>query len=120
MVERPSGLAMTGTTSKEENSMRIGLSILSGALLVCFGAGVALAQEQYPTRTVRLIVPTSPGAVTDIIARALGQALSQSWGQPFVIDNRPGGDETLGIEATAKSPPDGYTVVLSSKGGITA
>ena len=58
--------------------------------------------------------------MTDIITRALGQALSQSWGQPFVVDNRPGGDETLGIEATAKSPPDGYTLVVSSNGGITA
>ena len=95
-------------------------SLFAGMLILALGTGGTLAQDQYPSRTVKLIVPTSPGAVTDIIARALGQALSQSWGQPFVIDNRPGGDETLGIEATAKSPPDGYTVVLSSNGGITA
>ena len=95
-------------------------SLFAGMLILALGTGGTLAQDQYPNRTVKLIVPTSPGAVTDIIARALGQALSQSWGQPFVIDNRPGGDETLGIEATAKSPPDGYTVVLSSNGGITA
>ena len=100
--------------------MRVKASLFAGMLILALGAGGALAQDQYPSRTVKLIVPTSPGAVTDIIARALGQALSQSWGQPFVIDNRPGGDETLGIEATAKSPPDGYTVVLSSNGGITA
>jgi tripartite-type tricarboxylate transporter receptor subunit TctC len=100
--------------------MRVTASLFAGILILALGAGGALAQDQYPSRTVKLIVPTSPGAVTDIIARALGQALSQSWGQPFVIDNRPGGDETLGIEATAKSPPDGYTVVLSSNGGITA
>ena len=100
--------------------MRVTASLFAGMLILALGAGGALAQDQYPSRTVKLIVPTSPGAVTDIIARALGQALSQSWGQPFVIDNRPGGDETLGIEATAKSPPDGYTLVLSSNGGITA
>ena len=96
-----SGGGRTGCASKQACSVE--------CIVLALGAGGALAQDQYPNRTVKLIVPTSPGAVTDIIARALGQALSQSWGQPFVIDNRPGGDETLGIEATAKSPPDGYT-----------
>ena len=100
--------------------MGLKASMLGGIIVLALGAGGALAQDQYPNRTVKLIVPTSPGAVTDIISRALGQALSQSWGQPFVVDNRPGGDETLGIDATAKSPPDGYTLVVSSNGGITA
>ncbi len=100
--------------------MRLKAAMLGGFVFLALGSGDTLAQDQYPSRTVKLVVPTSPGAVTDIIARALGQALSQSWGQPFVVDNRPGGDETLGIEATAKSPPDGYTLVLSSNGGITA
>ena len=100
--------------------MGLKASMLGGIIVLALGAGGALAQDQYPNRTVKLIVPTSPGAVTDIITRALGQALSQSWGQPFVVDNRPGGDETLGIDATAKSPPDGYTLVVSSNGGITA
>ena len=66
-------------------------SYFAGMLIaLALGSGWPLAQEQYPNRTVKLIVPTSPGAVTDIIARALGQALSQSWGQPFVSTTAPG------------------------------
>ena len=65
--------------------------------LLFVAASAASAQDQYPSRTVKIIVPTSPGAVTDILARALGQAISQSWGQAVIIDNRPGGDETIGV-----------------------
>src|SRR5262249_42622939 len=67
-------------------------------LLALAAAGVALAQEQYPARTIKIVVPTNPGAVTDVLARSVGQALSQSWGQPVVVDNRPGADETLGVD----------------------
>jgi tripartite-type tricarboxylate transporter receptor subunit TctC len=84
------------------------------------GGGVGQAQEQYPSRAVRIVVPTSPGATTDILARAIGQALSQAWGQPFIVDNRPGADEMIGDEIIAKSPPDGYTLGVVSHGGITA
>lgn len=94
--------------------------IINGFLFLVIGAGAALAQAQYPNGTIRIVVPTNPGAVTDILARAIGQALSQSWGQPVVIDNRPGGDETLGADAVAKSPPDGYTLLLTSNGALTA
>jgi tripartite-type tricarboxylate transporter receptor subunit TctC len=58
--------------------------------------------------------------VTDILARSIGQALSQAWGQAIVIDNRPGADEMIGNEIIAKSPPDGYTLGVVSNGGITA
>ena len=95
------------------------VGILS-ALLLLLAAGPASAQDAYPSRTVKIVVPTSPGAVTDVLARAIGQAMSQSWGQPVIIDNRPGGDETLGGEAVARSAPDGYTLLISSNGGITA
>jgi tripartite-type tricarboxylate transporter receptor subunit TctC len=80
----------------------------------------AWAQERWPDRPVRLIVPTSPGAVTDILARAIGQALSESWGQPVIIDNRPGADEMLGNELVAKAVPDGLTLGVVSNAGITA
>jgi tripartite-type tricarboxylate transporter receptor subunit TctC len=96
--------------------------VLAGAMLSLSlgGRGVALAQDQYPNRAVRIVVPTSPGATTDILARAIGQALSQAWGQPFIVDNRPGADEMIGDELIAKSPPDGYTLGIVSNGGITA
>jgi tripartite-type tricarboxylate transporter receptor subunit TctC len=95
-------------------------SILGGILILILAAGASSAQEQYPNRTIKMVVPTNPGAVTDILARALGQAISQSWGQAVVIDNRPGGDETLGADAVAKSPADGYTLLLTSNGAMTA
>src|ERR1700731_2742008 len=75
------------------------------------GAAAALpfaarAEDQYPTRTVRIIVPSTPGGITDLLARVIGQGLSQSWGQPVVIENRPGADELIGTEAVVKAPPN--------------
>ena len=100
--------------------MRIRVVLLGAMLSLNLGGGVGLAQEQYPNRAVRIVVPTSPGATTDILARAIGQALSQAWGQPFIVDNRPGADEMIGDEVIAKSPPDGYTLGVVSHGGLTA
>jgi tripartite-type tricarboxylate transporter receptor subunit TctC len=105
---------------KEHPAMRSLIAVLSAIAILLPATGSAPAQDPYPNRTVKIMVPTSAGAVTDVLARAIGQAMSQSWGQPVVIDNRPGGDETLGGEAVTKSPPDGYTILLSSNGGITA
>ncbi len=100
--------------------MRTFIALVSAILSLALDTGAGLAQDQYPNRTVRIIVPTSPGAVTDVLARAIGQALSQSWGQPVIIDNRPGADEMIGDEIVARSPPDGYTLGVVSNGGITA
>jgi tripartite-type tricarboxylate transporter receptor subunit TctC len=72
---------------------------------------LAMAQA-YPTRPVRIIVATSAGGATDILARLLGQWLSERLGQPFVIENRPGGGGNIGTEAVAKAAPDGYTLLL--------
>lgn len=94
--------------------------LLLSALAMFTSAVNARAQEPYPTRTVKIIVPTSPGAITDVLARAIGQALSQRWGQPVIVDNRPGADEMIGNEMIAKATPDGYTIGVVSHGGITA
>ena len=69
--------------------MRTRITIVTMALALALASGPAAAQEQYPNRTVRIIVPTSPGAVTDVLARAIGQSLSQAWGQPVIVDDRP-------------------------------
>lgn len=74
-------------------------------------AGVAAAQS-YPSKPVRFILPFPPGGPTDILGRMLGQKLSDQLGQPVVADNRPGAGGNLGAEVAAKSPPDGYTIVL--------
>ena len=85
------------------------LAIASCALV----SGAALAQA-YPTKTIRLILPFPPGGPTDLIGRMVAQKLSAQVAQSVVADNRPGASGNLGLELTAKSPPDGYTIVLSS------
>ena len=72
----------------------------------------AYAQAPYPTRPVRLIVPSSPGGGTDIIARIVGPKLSERLGQPVVIENRAGAGTMIGGEVVAKAPPDGYTLLM--------
>jgi tripartite-type tricarboxylate transporter receptor subunit TctC len=78
------------------------------ALLAPFAAR---AQGQFPDRTVRYIVPFPPGGLTDIMARLVGQKLSEIWSRPVVIENRAGGNALIGADAVAKSAPDGYTLL---------
>jgi tripartite-type tricarboxylate transporter receptor subunit TctC len=83
------------------------------AALCVLTSNIALAQA-YPAKAVRLVLPFPPGGPTDLLGRAVAQKLSDQIGQPVVADNRPGAGGNLGLEVTAKSPPDGYTLVLSS------
>src|SRR3954471_6344096 len=72
------------------------------------------AQQAWPTRPVRVIVPFALGGATDLVARILGPALAESLGQPFVIENRPGASGNIGVEIAAKAPPDGYTLLVGN------
>src|SRR5262245_29545012 len=72
---------------------------------------IARAQA-YPARPVRIIVPAAPSGAFDIMARLIGQRLSERLGQPFVIDNRPGGGTNIGTEAVVRAPADGYTLLI--------
>src|SRR5437773_7587998 len=74
-------------------------------------ASAAMAQT-YPSKPLRLVLPYTPGGVVDFIGRTLAQRLSDQFGQPVVADNRPGAGGIIGVEVTAKSAPDGYTLVL--------
>jgi tripartite-type tricarboxylate transporter receptor subunit TctC len=84
--------------------------LIGGAL-----AGVAapaVHAQTYPDRPIRIIVPFAPGGLNDVVARLIGPHLERSLGQPVVIDNRPGASGIVGTNATAKAPPDGYTLVM--------
>ena len=91
------------------------LSRLLAALLVAGAAATAQAQT-YPSKPIRMIVPFPPGGTTDILARAIGAELTKAWGQPVVIENRPGAGGNIGSEAVAKSPGDGYTLLMGTVG----
>ncbi len=87
------------------------LQLAAGA--AAFAAVSRIAQAQtYPTRLVRVIVPYPPGGPNDILARLMGQWLSERLGQPFVIDNRPGAGSNIGTEVVVKASPDGYTLLV--------
>jgi tripartite-type tricarboxylate transporter receptor subunit TctC len=87
------------------------LQLAAGAAALPAVSRVARAQT-YPARPVRWIVPFSPGGPTDILARLMGQWLSERLGQPFIIENRPGAGSNIGIEAVVRAPADGYTLLL--------
>jgi tripartite-type tricarboxylate transporter receptor subunit TctC len=72
----------------------------------------ALAQ-QFPAKPVKIVVPTTPGGATDALSRSIGARLSELWGQPVVVENKPGATQIIGGEYVAKSPPDGYTLIVS-------
>jgi len=84
----------------------------AAALAVAFVAAPAVAQPQFPTRPLRIIVPWPAGGVTDVVARIVGERLAQAIGQPVVVDNKPGATGFIGTELAARANPDGYTLLL--------
>ena len=87
------------------------------ALALCL-AGAALAQDKFPDKPVRFIVPFPPGGGTDALARILGAKLSEQWGQQVIIDNRAGAQGNIGTAAGAKAAPDGYTITFAHQGAL--
>src|SRR4030095_4641020 len=88
-------------------------SMMGAALALC--ASLAFGQG-YPNKPVKVIVPFTPGSATDILARSIGQKLAEQWGQPVIVENRAGAGGTIGAGVVAKSPPDGYTLMVHSSG----
>src|SRR4051794_10166320 len=84
------------------------------ALAASFATGIAGAQ--YPAKTVKVIVPFTPGSATDILGRVVAEQLTKALGHPFVVENRPGAGGIVGTEAAKNAAPDGYTLVMAGSG----
>ena len=84
-------------------------------LAIALFIGSAAAQT-YPTKSIRIIVPFTPGSATDVMGRIVGERLNAAWGQPVIVDNKPGAGGSIGIREGARAEPDGYTLVLVSSG----
>ena len=93
-------------------------ALIAAAALACGASQITWAQTDYPSKPVRVIVAFTAGGTTDIIARAVGQKLSERLKQSFVIDNKPGGGGNIGTELAARAVPDGYTLIVNSVGPI--
>jgi tripartite-type tricarboxylate transporter receptor subunit TctC len=95
--------------------MTIRICALAFATLLVAGASGAEAQD-FPDHTVKIIVPSAPGGAIDLTGRIIGEKLQEKWGKPVVIENKPGASMQVGAEAVAKSPPDGYTLLVAHDG----
>jgi tripartite-type tricarboxylate transporter receptor subunit TctC len=93
-------------------------TILVAATLFVATTAVAAAQGNYPSRLIKIVVPVPPGAFADTLPRLLGEKLAAMWGQPVIIENRPGAASNLGAEAVAKAAPDGYTLLATPPGPL--
>lgn len=102
------------------NTLKYNLSLsyrfifLTVTFLSLFATAIPSQAQAWPNRAVRIIVPYPPGGIGDTVTRAIAQGLSEQFGQPFVIDNKPGASQKIGAEMVAKSPADGYTLFLGS------
>jgi tripartite-type tricarboxylate transporter receptor subunit TctC len=96
---------------------RVVAKYVSIAALCCCAATVFA--QSYPTKPIRLISPYAPGGGSDTLARVIGPKLTESWGQPVIVENRPGAAGSIGAEAAAKATPDGYTVLVTPNAVLT-
>src|SRR3954447_17070046 len=88
------------------------------AAIAFTGASAEEDVSKYPTRSIHIVVGFTPGGGNDIIARIVGQKLSESFGQPVIIENKPGGGAIVATEFVAKSEPDGYTLLVGASGAM--
>jgi tripartite-type tricarboxylate transporter receptor subunit TctC len=92
---------------------------LAAAVIALLCSSPAMAQS-YPSKPIRLIAPFPAGGLADVLARAVGDEISKTLGQPVIVENRPGAGGNTGADAVAKAEPDGYTLLMSSAGILTA
>lgn len=96
--------------------MNLALTLAAAVTISSAVHGLAEAAQAYPTRPIRIVVAYTPAGTTDILARVIGQKMNESWGQPVIIDNRPGANGNIGTEYAAKTQPDGHTFLMTTAG----
>ena len=101
---------------KRKTFVRLAHTCFFGYLFVCGSS--AIAQANYPDRPIKMIVPYVAGGAADITARLVAQSMSDSMGQPVIVENRPGANGTIGSDMVAKATPDGYTLLLTASGPL--
>ena len=92
--------------------------LLAAVTAFALSAGADAQTSAYPAKSIRIVVPYPAGGTSDILARSVGQKLAEAWGQPVVVDNKPGANGNVGAEIVAKAPPDGYTLLLADIGSL--
>src|ERR1700754_3099624 len=96
--------------------------LIALALLAGLATSPATAQERadaFPSRAIKIVVPFPAGGPSDVLARMIGQKMSEDWGQPVVVENRPGANTVIGAQAVAKAAPDGYTLLMAIDSTLT-
>lgn len=91
-------------------------AVVLGSALIATAAGAQSPAQNYPNKPIHIVVTFTPGGAPDILARLIGERMSADWGQPVIVDNKPGAGGNLGADAVAKAPPDGYNLVLGTVG----
>ena len=87
-------------------------------LLSFLFAGLAQAQQDFPSKPLKVVIPFPPGGATDLITRKIGEQLTKKWGQPVVVENKPGANTIIGTETVFRAEPDGYTILMTSPAGL--
>jgi len=104
----------THTHSTDRRTALRHVATLASTLLLGAGLAPALAQDKFPSGTVKVVVPFGPATGPDILGRAIGQKLSEKWGQPVVVDNRNGASSMIGTKYVAAAAPDGHTLMVTA------
>jgi tripartite-type tricarboxylate transporter receptor subunit TctC len=95
------------------------LTFAASAIALLMTPQAGKAQQNFPTKPIRVITASAPGGLSDIFIRSVGDQLQKKWGQPLIIESRPGGNWNIGLRACAESPPDGYTICIISNDAVT-